>query len=53
MLDLDSLKTLKIAELAQVAQELGIQGTSGLKKQELIFKILEDDLKNQVKYAGT
>jgi hypothetical protein len=32
MLDLDSLKTLKIAELNQVAQELGIQGTSGLKK---------------------
>ncbi len=42
MLDLDSLKTLKIAELAQVAQELGIQGTSGLKKQELIFRILEE-----------
>jgi transcription termination factor Rho len=42
MLDLDSLKILKIAELAQVAQELGIQGTSGLKKQELIFKILEE-----------
>jgi transcription termination factor Rho len=33
---------LKIAELNQVAQELGIQGTSGLKKQELIFKILEE-----------
>lgn len=42
MLDLDSLKILKIAELAQVAHELGIQGTSGLKKQELIFKILEE-----------
>ncbi|HFE63740.1 MAG TPA: transcription termination factor Rho [Caldithrix sp.] len=41
MLDLDSLKTLKISELAQVAQALGIQGTSGMKKQELIFKILE------------
>ena len=41
MLDLESLKTLKIAELNQVAQELGIQGTSGLKKQELILKILE------------
>jgi transcription termination factor Rho len=42
MLDLDSLKTLKIAELNQIAQELNIQGTSGLKKQELIFKILEE-----------
>ncbi len=42
MLDLESLKSLKISELVQVAQELGIQGTSGLKKQELIFKILEE-----------
>jgi len=42
MLDLESLKTLKIAELNQIAQELSIQGTSGLKKQELIFKILEE-----------
>ena len=42
MLDLDSLKTLKISELNQVAQELGVQGTSGMKKQELIFKILEE-----------
>lgn len=42
MLDLESLKTLKISELNQIAQELGIQGTSGLKKQELIFKILEE-----------
>ncbi len=42
MLDLDSLKSLKISELAQVAQELGIQRTSGMKKQELIFKILEE-----------
>ncbi len=42
MLDLESLKSLKISELVQVAQELGIQGTSGLKKQELVFKILEE-----------
>jgi len=42
MLDLESLKTLKISELNQIAQELNIQGTSGLKKQELIFRILEE-----------
>jgi len=42
MLDLDSLKSLKISELNQVAQELNIQSTSGLKKQELIFRILEE-----------
>ena len=47
MLDLDSLKTLKISELAQVAQALGIQGTSGMKKQELIFKILEEQTKQE------
>ncbi len=42
MLDLESLKSLKISELAQIAQELGIPGVSGMKKQELIFKILEE-----------
>jgi transcription termination factor Rho len=42
MLDLESLKTLKISELNQIAHELNIQATSGLKKQELIFKILEE-----------
>ncbi|MCB0299702.1 MAG: transcription termination factor Rho, partial [Calditrichaeota bacterium] len=41
-MDLESLKTLKISELNQIAQELEIQGTSGMKKQELIFKILEE-----------
>ncbi|MBI3324178.1 MAG: transcription termination factor Rho [Candidatus Omnitrophica bacterium] len=39
--DLASLKEMKIAELAKVARELGANGVSGAKKQDLIFKILQ------------
>src|SRR2546428_11719588 len=40
-LDIIQLKSRLIAELLELARSLGIQGTSGLRKQELIFKILE------------
>ena len=40
-LDLASLKDLKIAELNKMARDLGVNGLSGLKKQDLIFKILQ------------
>jgi transcription termination factor Rho len=40
-LDIIQLKGRTIAELMELAHSLGIQGTSGLRKQELIFKILE------------
>mgnify|MGYP001612453834 FL=1 len=39
-LDIAALKDLKISELTKVARELGVNGISGLKKQDLIFKIL-------------
>lgn len=35
------LKTKKVAELIQIAKELKLSGYSDLKKQELIFKIIE------------
>ncbi len=35
------LKDLKMAELTKIAKELAIEGISGFKKQELIFKIIE------------
>ncbi len=38
---LSELKDKTIADLNNVAKELGVQGTSGLRKQELIFKILQ------------
>jgi transcription termination factor Rho len=41
MLDLQQLKARTVAELLALANELQIPGTSGLRKQELIFKLLE------------
>ncbi len=40
-LDIDTLKSKKVQELIRIAREMGLSGISGLKKQELIFKILE------------
>ncbi len=38
---LSQLKEKTISELNAIAKELGVQGISGLRKQELIFKILQ------------
>jgi len=40
-MDIAQLKILKISELNALAQEMKVPGCSGLRKQELIFKILE------------
>ena len=40
-LDIKILKDTKISELNKLARELNANGTSGLKKQDLIFKILQ------------
>ena len=40
-LELTELKGKTMSGLLALCQELGVQGTSGLRKQELIFKILE------------
>ncbi len=40
-MDISELKSKKIVELNAIAKELGIVGYSDLRKQELIFKILE------------
>ena len=42
MLDIEALKEKKITELTEIAQKLNVSGFSGLKKQELIFRILEE-----------
>jgi transcription termination factor Rho len=39
-LDIAALKELKISELNKLARDLGVNGISGLKKQDLIFRIL-------------
>jgi len=40
MLDLANLKDMSISELTHVAKEMGVDGASGMRKQELIFKVL-------------
>ncbi len=42
MLDIEELKKKKITELTKIAQDMNITGISGLKKSELIFRILEE-----------
>ena len=39
-LDLAELKDMSISELTHIAKELGVEGASGMRKQELIFKVL-------------
>jgi transcription termination factor Rho len=39
-LDLAGLKDMSISELTHIAKTMGIEGASGLRKQELIFKVL-------------
>ena len=40
LLNLAGLKDMSISELTHIAKEMGIEGASGLRKQELIFKVL-------------
>ncbi len=40
-LDIEKLKSLKVSELNKVAADLKVNGVSGLRKQELIFKVLQ------------
>jgi transcription termination factor Rho len=40
-IDIAALKDMKISALSKMAKELDINGLSGLKKQDLIFKILQ------------
>jgi len=46
-MEIVELKTLKISELTKMAQELKVSGATGLKKQELIFRILEEQTKQE------
>src|ERR1700693_3787182 len=41
VLDIAKLKEMNIATLVQVAKDLAVVGASGLRKQELIFKVLQ------------
>jgi transcription termination factor Rho len=45
-MNIAELKDKTISELNTVARDLGVQGASGLRKQELIFKIIETQTQN-------
>jgi len=46
-MDIAELKALKIPELVKIAHDLNIAGCTNLKKQELIFRILEEQTKKE------
>ncbi|MCH7678377.1 transcription termination factor Rho [candidate division KSB1 bacterium] len=46
-MEIVELKTLKISELTKMAQTLNVSGATSLKKQELIFRILEEQTKQE------
>jgi transcription termination factor Rho len=41
VLDIAKLKEMNIATLTQVAKDLGVVGATGMRKQDLIFKVLQ------------
>ena len=40
-MDIAELKEMNIASLTQIAKDLNVAGATGMRKQELIFKILQ------------
>ncbi|MDE2222570.1 MAG: Rho termination factor N-terminal domain-containing protein, partial [Candidatus Omnitrophica bacterium] len=40
-MNIEALKDMKMAELTKLARDMDIQGASALKKQDLMFKILQ------------
>ena len=47
-MDISALKSKKIVELNELAKDLKIDGVSDLRKQDLIFKILEAQTENAI-----
>ena len=40
-LDIRALKEMSISQLTQIGKDLGVEGVTGMRKQELIFKVLQ------------
>ncbi len=51
-MNLKELKQLKIGELAAMARGMGIENSSGLRKQELIFELLNEQTKKNEPIFG-
>jgi transcription termination factor Rho len=52
MLKLKELKEKKISELTNMARDLSIEGASGMRKQELIFAMLQSELEKNGEIYG-
>jgi len=52
-LDLGMLKRLAVPELTHVAKEMKIEGAVGLKKQEIIFKVLQTQAERNGSMSGS
>ncbi|MBN3040377.1 MAG: transcription termination factor Rho [Candidatus Omnitrophica bacterium] len=46
-MDIGTLKEMKISELNKISKDMKVNGVSGLKKQDLIFKILQAQAEKQ------
>jgi len=46
-IDIGTLKEMKVSELNKISKKLNVNGMSGLKKQDLIFKILQAQAEKQ------
>lgn len=51
-MEIASLKQMKIAELSKIAKEFKIEGISGLRKQDLMFKILQAQAEKEGRMFG-
>ena len=49
MYDIEKLNNKKVAELREIAEKLNIQKIDKLKKQELVYKILDEQAMNPKK----
>ena len=49
MYDIEKLNNKKVAELREIAEKLSIQKVDKLKKQELVYKILDEQALNPSK----
>ena len=48
MYTMDELNDKLLSELKAITEELGIKGASKLSKQDLIYKILDEYIKNYI-----
>ncbi|MFC1631991.1 transcription termination factor Rho [Candidatus Omnitrophota bacterium] len=51
-MEITNLQNMKIPELSKLAKDFKINGTSGLKKQELIFKLLQAQAQKEGRIFG-